>query len=199
MKRIFVGIAVFLIGLLLGLLLWFAPMGWPKMFEWLSPSTARTASWIIIILMSLLAGGLIYFPLRDRLHPIKLKVKELICWRIERQEPEHHAFHHCHEYNFHGQITLIPRSELAVIEFYLEIQTNIGLLKVNTIDELPKFISKKPITNMFLFQIKLYSETKVPQYGIIRLKLNRGKANKKVIIKLDDEYRPIPRFMSRSG
>lgn len=126
--------------------------------------------------------------------PAKLKAKELTCWHIERPEPEHHAWSHCHEYNFAGLIAITPRIKAVIAAFYLELLTDKETLKVDSSQIPPKTLSKvipgEPIVEMCSFQIRLSEEIKVPLHGYVVVKFNRGEAKCKVSIRVDDEYRP---------
>ena len=128
--------------------------------------------------------------------PVKLKAKKLTCWHIERPEPEHHAWQHCHEYNFAGEISITPRIKAVVTAFYLELPTGKGLLRVDYLQppppesRFPQITPGNKIVDLFSFQARLPSQIEVPLYGYVVLKFNRGKAKSKVSIKLDDEYRP---------
>lgn len=136
--------------------------------------------------------------------PIKIKVKELTCWHFEREESPLSSLHHCHEYNFAGTISIIPRKSKVALEvkhLYLEARTDKGeLLKVPHLST-PVFdsvlnklcdhilIDEKETSN-FSFQLRLPNEVNFLSYGYVVFKFNRGKAKSKVSIKRDDEYRP---------
>lgn len=127
--------------------------------------------------------------------PIKLKVKELTCWHFEREEPPHHAWHHCHEYNFAGTISVIPRTSKVTTEvkhLYLEARTDRGeLLKVphlstpifDSVLNKPRntILFDKKETSIFTFQLRLPNEVNFPSYGYVVFKFNRGKAKKRSI------------------
>ena len=115
-------IIVFIVGILISLLLWFVPMGWPQMFRWLSPETARLAVWVVFVITLGMSIILLLPYISRRLYPIKLKADDLVCWRIERPEPEHHGWHHCYEYNFEGEISIMPRATVVISAFYISFQ-----------------------------------------------------------------------------
>ena len=128
--------------------------------------------------------------------PAKLKIDELAYWCIERDGSASHSGILAREYNFQGIISIIPRIKATITEFYLELP--LGDSQVLRIDETdytskisPKIISDEPIVYICSFQKRLpyLQSINVPSYGYVIMKFNRGKANQKVKIKLNPEYR----------
>ena len=133
--------------------------------------------------------------------PAKIKVDELTCWRIEREEPPHHMWHHCYEYNFAGEISIIARIAAIITAFYLELPLRNGLtLRVESqmipSNVLSKITPDEPITDNYFFQIRCETEIIVPSQAYVIMEFKRGKAKRKVFIKVDDEYRRDP-FQAR--
>ena len=151
--------------------------------------------WAILIPLGCIIGAFLYCILLDKLAPVKVKVNELFYWHIEREEPPHHAWHHCHEYDFVGEISIIPRIEAIVTAFYLELPMEGGLtLKVKSQMVPPNILSKispdEPITDNYFFQIRLENEIKMPSKVYVIMEFRRGKSKRKVLLKVNDEYRP---------
>lgn len=132
--------------------------------------------------------------------PVKLKIGKLTCWHIERPEPEHHGWAHCHEYNFACEFPIILRTEASITAFYIELLIGNTVLRVDYSSSpesrFPKIALGDRVANIYTFQVRLPNEIKVPPYGYVVLNLNRGKARKKAIIKVDDEYRPPLNYRS---
>ncbi len=133
---------------------------------------------------------------------VKLDIKELTCWHIEREEPPTHAFPHCHEYNFAGEILITPRTKTVVKAFYLNLPIKKEVLRADSLPLPPVFdlygnITSSGLTKItpdsqiirtFTFQIRLKRGIHVPSCGYVVLEFEGGKVRSKVNIKLDDEY-----------
>jgi len=145
--------------------------------------------------------------------PVKLKTKELVCWHIEREEPPTHAFPHCHEYGFSGEMSITPKNKsipIEITEFYLGLPTGRGVIKANCISSpLDSAFGIPPNNNIiapfqrvagsFIFQIRIEEEIIIPPKAYVIIEFKRGKVKSKVVVKVDDEYRPSPSYLRRCG
>ncbi len=125
--------------------------------------------------------------------PLKLKVNELTCWHIERPEPEHCGWSHCHEYNFAGEISITRRTEVTVKEFYLSLPMNDKTLRVDSSwspEGSLRLITNEKITNVYSFQIRRGRQLQMPSYAYVVMEFEHGKIKRKVRLKRDDNYRP---------
>ena len=126
--------------------------------------------------------------------PAKLRASDLTYWHIERPEPEHHGWEHCHEYNFYGIASIFPRSKAEIIDLHLELRMRKGAaLKVSSSMPLEigvKIKPHEPIEKACSFQIRRTEEIIVPPHGYIVVKFNHGEAKRKVKIRFDDNFRP---------
>ena len=135
-------------------------------------------------------------------HPIKIKGSELAWWHIERESSPNGFIPHCHEYNFAGTLSLIPRAEVIINEVNLKIPVGNKYQTVPCISgpanehlwlnpdtqrtEYKNIINDvfdKSITDNFSFQTRLENTIKIPQFAYVIVKHNRGVIKLKIALK----------------
>ncbi|MFZ7131880.1 MAG: hypothetical protein ACOWWR_05940 [Eubacteriales bacterium] len=150
---------------------------------------------ILLIIIGILGITitLLYNQIVKRFFPASIKVYKLICWHIERPEPEHHGWEHCHEYNFHGEIEITPRIKDEFKAFYLLLRHNKKLLKIDSLqpNELSNVLSTRTFKNTYSFQIRLSDEINISSFAYIVLKFKHGEVKKKARVQFDDDYSPF--------
>ena len=157
--------------------------------------------WEIAVPLILALFAAWIFKMTDRISdflksffPVKLKVNELDCWYIEREEPPTHAYSHCHEYDISGEISVVPRNKnipTEITELYLELPMGKEVIKVDcTNSPLDSTFGITPGNNIiapfkrldgrFSFMIRLEKKIIVPTYAYVIMGFKRGKTKHRV-------------------
>ena len=135
-------------------------------------------------------------------HPIKIKGSELAWWHIERESSPNGAIPHCHEYNFAGTLSLIPKDKAIPTEISLELRTGNQYYKIpcigspvnehlwlNPDTQMTEYkniindVLDNPITDNLSFQKRLAYEIVIPDFANIVIKHKRGESCIRVTLK----------------
>jgi hypothetical protein len=134
--------------------------------------------------------------------PFKIKGNELAWWHIEREASPNGFIPHCHEYNFAGTLSLIPRVNAILNEISLNIQIDNQYQKIRCISDIKNEhmwlnpnterveykniindVLDNPITDNFSFQTRLDNEIIIPNYAYIVIRHKRGESKIRVSLK----------------
>ena len=158
-----------------------------------------------IALLSIIAGSLFmlvshfWFKFTSA---VKIKGNVLAYWHIEREASPNGAIPHCHEYNFAGTLSLIPKDKAIPTEISLELRTGNQYYKIpcirspvnehlwlNPNTQMTEYkniindVLDKPITDNFSFQTRLDNEIIIPNFAYVVIRHNRGESKMRVSLK----------------